>query len=267
MGRGELNLASPDSIRAAVRDAKPDVIVNAAAYTAVDKAETEQDLAKAINAIAPGIMAEEAAKLGAALIHYSTDYVFDGTKQGAYTESDAVNPQNVYGATKLAGEKAILDSKCRGLILRTSWVYGARGKNFVLTMLKLAKERSEFKIVSDQRGAPTWCRMIAEATAQILPKFMKEPTGGIYNFTAAGNATWNEFALKIFIEGERLGLINTVPKITPVRTAEYVTPAKRPLNSVLSQEKLKQTFGVCIPDWEIGFGLCMEEIGEKAHRP
>ncbi|MDO9064018.1 MAG: dTDP-4-dehydrorhamnose reductase, partial [Sulfuricella sp.] len=197
--RQGMDLANPDSIRSAIRIIRPDLIANAAAYTAVDKAESEPELAMAINGIAPGIMAEEAKRLGAAMIHYSTDYVFDGTKTSPYTEEDAPNPLSVYGKTKFAGEQAILAVGIPHLIFRTSWVYGLRGRNFLQTILRLAKERDELKVVDDQIGAPTWSRMIAEATSQILAQSFLPLTphpslltqyGGIYNLTAAGRTSW-----------------------------------------------------------------------------
>ncbi|TAE56876.1 MAG: dTDP-4-dehydrorhamnose reductase, partial [Nostocales cyanobacterium] len=202
--RHQLDLAKPDSIRGTIRDIKPDLIVNPAAYTAVDKAESEIDLAMAINGVAPGIMAEEAKKLNASIIHYSTDYVFDGNKNNPYQENDVTNPQNIYGKTKLAGEEAISSIGVNHIIFRTSWVYGLRGKNFLLTMEKLAKEREEIKVVDDQIGSPTWSRMIAEITAQIITQGQNNLTdffannGGIYNLSPGGKTSWYGFAKAIF---------------------------------------------------------------------
>ncbi len=264
--RHDMDLADPDSIRRAVREHKPNLIVNAAAYTAVDKAEKEPDIAMAVNGIAPGILAEEAKKLGAAVIHYSTDYIFDGSKNTPYTEEDAPNPLNVYGKTKLAGEQAIQAVGAPYLILRTSWVYGMRGKNFLLTILRLARERDEIKVVNDQIGAPTWSRMIAEATAQILVQFYSRLTfhpslltdiGGIYHMTAGGQTSWFGFAEAILNYAP--GSVAPVPHLTPIITEEYPTPAKRPRNSVMSNVKLDHQFDVKMPRWEIGLRLCIEE--------
>jgi dTDP-4-dehydrorhamnose reductase len=271
LDRHGLDLANPDSIRRVVRERKPNLIVNAAAYTAVDKAEEESDLAMAINGMAPGILAEEAKELGAAVIHYSTDYVFDGNKNGPYTEDDAPNPLNVYGKTKLAGEQAIQAVGAPHLIFRTSWVYGTRGKNFLLTILRLAKERDELRIVNDQIGAPTWSRMIAEATAQViaqlaLPKGKGWGDGisGIYHLTAAGQTSWFGFAKAIlnYIPGSAAH----APRLTPITTQEYPTPAQRPKNSVLSNVRLRQKFGLESPLWEIGLRLSLEENIEETLR-
>ncbi|MHB8727685.1 MAG: dTDP-4-dehydrorhamnose reductase [Sulfuricaulis sp.] len=265
LDRHGLDLADPDSIRRVVREIKPYLIVNAAAYTAVDKAEEEPDLAMVINGIAPGILAEEAKKLGAALIHYSTDYVFDGNKDGPYTEDDAPNPLNVYGKTKLAGEQAIRAVGAPHLIFRTSWVYGMRGKNFLLTILRLAKERDELRIVNDQIGAPTWCRMVAETTAQVVVQLScpqaegwSEGTSGIYHLTAADQTSWFGFAKAILNHVSRPAAVR-LPRLTPVTTQEYPTPAKRPRNSVLSNTRLRQRFGLWLPGWEIGLRLSVEE--------
>jgi len=240
--RSNLDLQNPIQICKTIREIQPHIIVNAAAYTAVDKAETDPEMANAVNATAPGILAEEAKKCGAILVHYSTDYVFDGTSPQPYTEADKTNPLNVYGKTKLEGEKAIQQISGKHLIFRTSWVYGARGKNFLLTMLKLGKERELLKIVNDQAGAPTWSRMIAEVTANILidPK----DSWGIYHLTSSGQTTWFEFAKKIFAKSQ-MGVT-----IQPISTSEYPLPAIRPKYSVLSNEKLKKTFQICLPDWE-----------------
>ena len=196
LDRRQLDLSDPDQIRERVREISPDLIVNAAAYTAVDRAEAEPEPAMAVNGTAPGLLAEEAKRIGAAIIHYSTDYVFDGAKTTPYTEEDAPNPLNVYGRTKLAGEQAVQAAGVPHLILRTSWVYGMRGKNFLLTILRLAREREELKIVDDQIGAPTWSRTIAEATAQILTSGAWPVSGasGIYHLTASGSTSWYGFA-------------------------------------------------------------------------
>jgi dTDP-4-dehydrorhamnose reductase len=257
--RQGMDLADPDSIRAAIRAIRPNLIVNAAAYTAVDKAESEPDLAMAINGIAPDIMAEEAKRLGAAMVHYSTDYVFDGTKASPYTEDDIPNPINVYGKTKLAGEQAVQAAGIPHLIFRTSWVYGLRGRNFLRTILRLANERDELKIVDDQIGAPTWSRMIAEATGQVLSQDSSPLTmkSGIYNLTAAGRTSWHGFTRAIL---ENLsGHLQPLPHLVPITTPEYPLPAPRPPYSVLSSAKFIQTFGVALPAWDASLTLCMAE--------
>ncbi len=256
--RREMDLANPDSIRHAIRAARPDLIVNAAAYTAVDKAEAEPDLAMAINGIAPGIMAEEAGRLGAAMVHYSTDYVFDGTKATPYAEEDLPNPLNVYGKTKLTGERAVQAAGIPHLILRTSWVYGLRGRNFLLTVLRLAKERDELKIVDDQFGAPTWSRMIAEATAQILAQRKDlDEVGGLCHLTAAGQTSWHGFTRAIL---DQRDLGSAKPRLAAIPTADYPLPAPRPHHSGLDNTKLRQTFGLALPAWDAALKLCGEEI-------
>lgn len=257
--RQGMDLANPDSIRGAIRMIRPDLIVNAAAYTAVDKAESEPELAMAINGIAPGIMAEEARQLGAAMVHYSTDYVFDGTKTSPYTEEDIPNPISVYGKTKLAGEQAVQAAGIPHLIFRTSWVYGLRGRNFLLTILRLTKERDELRIVDDQIGAPTWSRMIAEATGQILswgcsPLIAKS---GIYNLTAAGQTSWHGFTRAILENAS--GQIQPPPHLIPITTSEYPLPAPRPPYSTLSSAKLNRIFGVALPVWDASLTLCMDK--------
>lgn len=251
-----------------MREQRPDVVVNAAAYTAVDKAEEEPDLAMAVNATAPGILAEETKRIGALLVHYSTDYVFDGEKNAPYTEDDAPKPINVYGKTKLAGEQAILAVGTPHLILRTSWVYGARGKNFLLTILRLARERPELKIVNDQTGAPTWSRMIAEATAQILVKIYPANTAyvsrtpnlsGIYHLTGSGDTTWFDFADAILKDAAHL-IPGPSARLMPISTADYPLPAKRPRNSLMSNRKLGDVFGLAMPSWQDMLKLCLEEM-------
>lgn len=252
-----MDLSEPDSIRSAIRGIKPDLIVNAAAYTAVDQAESEPDLAMAINGVAPGVMAQEAKRLGAALVHFSTDYVFDGEKQGPYTEEDQPDPRSVYGKTKLAGERAVQQAGVPHLIFRTSWVYGARGRNFLLTMRHLARERDALRIVDDQIGAPTWSRMIAEATAQILAPMTHAPSpiaeaAGLYHLTCAGQTSWYGFAQAIL--GSR-----PCADLIPIPTSEYPLPAKRPANSVLCNAKLRRTFGLALPEWDKALALCLGE--------
>ncbi len=249
LGRQELDLSEPDSIRSIVRSAKPGLIVNAAAYTAVDKAESEPDLAMAVNGTAPGILAEEAALLKATLIHYSTDYVFDGSKKTPYTEKDKPNPISTYGKTKLAGEEAIIDTECDHLILRTGWVYGLRGSNFLLTMQRLFKEREELQIVSDQYGSPTWARMIAEATTLLVMQRACKTNhkSRLYHLSASGKTSWYGFAEAIYEQSLVEG--NNSCALKPVTTEQYQTKAARPRNSVLSNQKLKQETGLALPAW------------------
>jgi dTDP-4-dehydrorhamnose reductase len=266
--RGSLDLADPDSLRAKVREIRPDVIVNAGAYTAVDKAESEPELAMAVNGVAPGILAEEAKRHGALLVHYSTDYVFDGTKPEPYLESDVPNPASVYGSSKLAGERAVEAAGGAYLIFRTSWVYASRSRNFLLTILRLAGEREELRVVDDQVGAPTWCRTIAEATAQILAKLSAGgridadraiDLRGTYNLTAGGRVSWCGFA-KAIIEATRSRRGGDAPKVTPITTAEYPLPARRPANSVLSNQKFLRAFGLVCPTWDHALDLCLADL-------
>lgn len=252
--RSQMDLADLRQVREVIRRIKPDLIVNPAAYTAVDQAEREPDLAMRINGEAPAVMAEEAKKIGAGIIHYSTDYVFDGTKASPYLESDPACPINVYGATKLAGEQAIQSAGVPHLILRTSWVYGMRGKNFLLTVMRLAQERDELRIVGDQFGAPTWCRTIADTTAQIIARLDGDIGGemaGIYHLTAQGGTSWYGFTEAILAHPS---IVNR-PVVTPIRTEEYPLPARRPRSSLLSAERL-QLMDVHLPDWRLALGLC-----------
>ena len=261
LDRSRMDLANLDQVRDVIRALKPDLIVNPAAYTAVDKAEGDAELAHRVNAEAPGVMAAEAKALGAAMVHYSTDYVFDGAKQGAYVETDAVNPINVYGRSKLAGEQAIAAAGIRHLILRTSWVYGMRGKNFLLTMLRLGAERSELRVVADQHGAPTWSRTIADTTANILAQAGAADAGwwddnsGIYHLSCQGRSTWHGFTEAI-IAGAGLDCA-----VLPIATADYPTPAQRPLNSLMSSDKLISRF-CAIPEWRRALSLCLAEAGQ-----
>lgn len=241
--RSEIDLADADSIRRVVRETRPEVLVNAAAYTAVDKAEAEPDLAMRINGEAPGILAEEAKRLGALLVHYSTDYVFDGEKAGAYLETDEPNPLGAYGRSKLAGERAIAESGCRHLVFRTCWVYAPRGRNFALTILKAARERPELRVVNDQFGAPTSSAAIAEATLRALEKGGRE---GIYHMSAGGRTSWHGFAQAI-VQGAGL----TTP-VNAIPTSEYPTAARRPRNSVLDNSRLNDAFGIRLAPWESG---------------
>lgn len=265
--REECNLARPEALGGILRRIEPDVIVNAAAYTAVDLAEAEPDAARRVNDEAVGVLGTIARSCGALLLHYSTDYVFDGTKPGAYAESDATSPINVYGASKLGGEAALQASGCDHLVLRTSWVYARRGKNFLLTVLRLARERSELRIVDDQRGAPTWARTIADATAHIALQALRERLQGrfessILNLTASGSTSWHGFATTIVEQAVALGLLDAAktPRIVPITSAEYPTPAKRPSNSVLSLQALAERYGIVPPRWDSAVALCMDEM-------
>lgn len=265
----ELDLADADAIRRTVRDLRPDIIVNPAAYTAVDKAESEPDVAMAVNGVAPGVLAEEAQRLDAVLVHYSTDYVFDGNKTSAYCEEDAPNPQSVYGDTKLAGEGAIRVAGCRHLILRTSWVYGVHGSNFVKTILRLAKERSELRIVADQFGAPTWARDLAQATATALKiwqgKGWDEKLGGLYHLTGGGRTNWHGFAEEIVQQARKYdaALADKQLVINPIATHEYPVPAKRPANSMLANDRIRDAFGIVLPPWQDSLAECVRLIYEQ----
>jgi len=260
-----LDLADPDSIVQCVRDIRPALIVNAAAYTAVDRAETETELAYAINGTAPGILAEEARALGAGLIHFSTDYVFPGDASVPYQETDATGPGNVYGHSKLKGEQAIQQVGVPHYILRTAWVYGLRGQNFLLTMLRLMREREVVRVVDDQQGAPTWSRAIAEATALMIARSLSDrgfETGGregIYHLTASGSTHWFGFAAAIRTGAIAKGLLpDSSAVLEPISTAGYPTPAKRPAYSVLNTDKLAQHFGCRLPHWEDSLSLCLD---------
>lgn len=248
-----LDLEQLETIAPLIETLRPTWIVNAAAHTAVDKAETEVDAAMRINATGPGLLAQAAGRVGALLVHYSTDYVFDGSGSRPYTEDDTPNPQGVYGRSKLDGERAIENAGCDYLILRTAWVYGARGQNFLRTMRRLAREREELRVVADQRGAPTWSRHIAEATAQILAQLGDDRAAwhtktGLYHLTSAGEATWHDFAEAI-VAHQRQHEAVKVRKVTAIGTTDYPTPAKRPAYSVLDNGKLAATFGLRLPDW------------------
>ncbi len=261
--RQTLDITDFHRVRETIHTIKPQVIVNATAYTAVDRAEDEPDLAMLINGTAPGVLAEEAKKCGALLVHYSTDYVFDGTKKEPYTEEDTPNPLNVYGRTKLKGEEAIQSVNGNYLIFRTSWVYGERGHNFYLTIRRLAKEKEEISVVDDQIGAPTWCRTIAESTAFILAQGVNRDEGyhayyekrkGLYHMTTVGQTSWYEFA------GE---IIKTVPVNTrkttivlPIATKDFPVSARRPSNSVLSNETIQLKFGLTQTSWQRTFKMC-----------
>ncbi|MFM0212264.1 dTDP-4-dehydrorhamnose reductase [Paraburkholderia sediminicola] len=265
--RHTLDLANFDQIQRVVRDVRPALIVNPAAFTAVDQAEIDVDAAMRLNGAAPGVLAEEAKRIGAVVFHYSTDYVFDGTKDGAYAESDPVGPLNVYGASKLAGERALEQVGGMHLVFRTSWVYGTRGHNFLRTMLRLAGNQPELRIVSDQVGAPTWSRTIATVSAHIAALGLLEHAGdadwwaersGIYHLTSSGFTSWAGFAEAIF----ELATLAAQTKVTPITSGEYPTPARRPKNSRLSNAKLATTFKVRQPDWREALRLCVASLSQ-----
>lgn len=263
LGRGEMDHTNPDSIRAAIRSVKPDVIVNAAGFTTVDRAESEVELATRVNAVAPGIIAEEAKRANAPLIHYSTDYVYDGTLSRPYTEDDAPNPVNAYGKTKLAGERAIQAVGGIYLILRTSWIYSARGNNFVLTILRLAREKSELSVVNDQMGSPSWARALAQATTVLLrhPDRIRSHAG-VYNISAGGQTSRYEFAMAIIrLMKELSGSAAGWADVRPVATDQYpALPARRPLNPVSDKSRIQRVFGVEMPAWESQLRSFLVEI-------
>jgi dTDP-4-dehydrorhamnose reductase len=266
VGTQDCDLTDADAVRDLVRRVAPDVIVNPAAYTAVDKAESDEATARAVNAAAPAILGEEGAKLGALVIHYSTDYVFDGTKQGAYRESDAPAPQSVYGRTKLEGEQGLAAANPRHLILRTSWVVGAHGGNFAKTMLRLAGEREKLTVVADQFGAPTPAALLADVSAHLVREHARARGVGFpygtYHVAAGGETSWHGYAQ--FVIGEALAagktLKATVDAIAPLATEQYPTPARRPLNSRLDTTRFRTTFGLCLPPWQEGVAHVLRQI-------
>ena len=259
LGREQLDLAQPDQIRRQVQNLRPDLIINAAAHTAVDLAESEPQAAFAINAIAPGILAEEALALDIPLIHYSTDYVFDGLKAGPYNEDDTPNPLGVYGKSKLAGEQAIKDVQGKHLILRTSWVYSNHGRNFLLTMQRLLQEKPELRVVADQIGAPTWAGTLANSTLALIEHWQAREVAnwGIYHLTAQGETSWFGFAQAI---GEALRQQGKpCAALFPIPSSDYPTPAARPLNSRLDCSRLQRDWGVSQPDWQTALRECLTE--------
>lgn len=269
LSREQLDLSKQHDIRRIVREIKPNLIINPAAYTAVDRAESEPDLAFAINAIAVQILAEEAARLNAGLIHFSTDYVYDGTKKTPYVESDGVNPVNTYGRSKLAGEDAIRAVGLPHLILRTSWVYGTYGKNFLKTILRLAGERDSLRIVDDQFGAPTSSESIAEGVVKLVAAWQPEQANqtGIYHFTNSGETSWHGFSREIvneynilIITKNWLALKANAENIAPIHTSDYPTPAIRPENSHLNNTKLKEVFNIELPTWQQGLQQVMKKL-------
>ena len=281
VGRPEFDLADIDGVRAEIRRIRPSVLVNAAAYTAVDQAESEPEAVMKINSDAPAAMADEAKRLGALFISYSTDYVFDGKNTSAYQETDSPAPLNVYGASKLSGERAVEAVGGSHLIFRTSWVYGARGKNFLKTILKLAAERPELKILDDQVGAPTWSRDLADVTGKIIEQLVGESSlksvsigealgdrRGIYHMTAAGSVSWCGFATAIVEEMRKRGLSKrNLAKVTPIPSSQYPTPAARPKNSRLCNQKLSRVFGVSLPPWRESLAAVMNELTNELLTP
>jgi dTDP-4-dehydrorhamnose reductase len=263
--RESIDLANAEQIRALVQQVRPSVILNAAAYTAVDRAESERDVAMAVNAEAPRVLAEEARQKGALLVHYSTDYVFDGTRKGAWTEDDPPHPLSVYGTTKLAGEQAVHQVGGAFLIFRTSWVYGPHGKNFLLTMLRVGRERESVRVVADQVGAPTTSIALADATRTIVEGVSERRFGtpaawsGLYHMTCGGATSWCGFAQAIFASAGEL-LDGRRPEVQPIVSSEYPTPAKRPQNSVLSNARLKERFGVELPKWETALDVVLARL-------
>lgn len=261
------DLADPQGLAAAVRAAKPQVIVNAAAYTAVDKAESEPQLARLINTEAPAALAREAAASGALLVHYSTDYVFDGSGSAPWQESDATGPLNVYGATKLAGEQAIAASGCAHLTFRTSWVYAAHGDNFIKTMLRLAATRERLTVIDDQKGAPTGAELIADVTAHVISQTLQQPAkAGLYHLTAAGEASWFDYAqyvLALARQARPQGVKTAAGGVQPIASSQYPAAARRPLNSRLDTRRLQAAFGLQMPPWQQGVTRVLREILES----
>jgi dTDP-4-dehydrorhamnose reductase len=263
--RLDLDLSRRSDIESAVRSVRPDTIINAAAYTAVDGAEQDEETAFAVNGLAPEILAAEARSRDALLVHYSTDYVFDGQKAGLYVEDDVANPLGVYAASKRAGEISIESSGCDFLIFRTSWVYGTRGRNFLLTMLRLANSKPELRVVNDQQGVPNWSRMIAQVTLAVLLKSgdRAHKQLGTYHLSSTGRVTWHGFAEAIVAIGSELGLCPNVP-VVPIATADYPTPTSRPVNSSLSSARLQDTFDLRIPDWRACLRWSLEDLAATA---
>jgi dTDP-4-dehydrorhamnose reductase len=262
LGRDQCDLANPQMIRKVMAEFEPALVLNAAAYTAVDRAESEPQLATWVNGIAPGVLAQEARKLGAMLVHYSTDYVFDGSKKRPWVEDDPVNPLNTYGQTKLAGEQEIAEAGGRHLIFRTSWVYSPHGTNFLRTMLRLGEEREQLRVINDQIGAPTSAAALARATRTVIDAGVDDVYCGVYHMTCAGKTSWCGFAQEIFRcaaapEGKKW------PEVIGIRATEYPTPAKRPKNSVMSNAKLQARFGVALPQWQHALAETLSEISAR----
>ncbi|MWL88215.1 MULTISPECIES: dTDP-4-dehydrorhamnose reductase [unclassified Cupriavidus] len=267
LDRAACDLSQPERVRQIVRDLRPAVIVNAAAYTAVDKAESEPERAFVINGTSTGVLGEEARALGSLLVHYSTDYVFDGTGIGAYVETDAVNPQSVYGKSKLAGERAIAESGAHALVLRTCWVAGAHGGNFAKTMLRLASERDSLRVIADQFGAPTTAGLIADVTAQIVARHWLAASpdafpSGLYHLAAAGETSWHGYAVEVLRYARQLGVdLKVAPEqVEAIPATAYPLPAQRPANSRLDTTRLRETFGIYLPGWEQGVHHLLDQI-------
>lgn len=272
----QVDFTDPEAIARAIREFQPGILVNAAAYTAVDKAESEPELARAINVNAPAVMAQECARAGTLMLHYSTDYVYDGSKTAPYDERDATGPLSVYGETKLAGDRAIIASGCPYIILRTTWVYDIRGKNFLRTILRLAREKEELRIVGDQFGAPTWARMLAECTAIVIARSFEHrnvaahwPDSGVFHATAGGSTSWAGFAQAILDDYQELADVNgetsefsgplKTRRVVAITTEEYPLPARRPQNSVLSNGLIARRFGIIMPDWRHQLRLALQD--------
>lgn len=265
LDRTQMDLTCPDSIRRVIREVSPSIIVNAAGYTAVDKAEAEPELAMRVNAVAPGVMAEEARHLNALLVHYSTDYVFDGRNSEPYTETDEPNPLNAYGRSKLEGERAIVATGCSHLTLRASWIYSNRGVNFVLTMLKLARERESLAVVNDQIGSPSWSRALAQTTTELLRNIQhaKDATG-VYHLSASGYTSRYDFAKKIIEIARQLSNEKeSWATVLPITNTEFPLPAKRPLNVATSKDKIKRAFGIEMASWQSQLRYCLDKIFSK----
>jgi len=269
LDRASFDLSNPDSIRESIRKIHPSIILNPAAYTGVDKAESEEIIAQAVNSFAPGIIGEEARKISALVIHYSTDYVFDGNNNECYNETDEVNPLGVYGRTKLEGEIALAESGANHLILRTSWVYGAHGKNFIKTILRLAEERNELRIVADQWGAPTSAALLADVSAHLVSRYLRDGADnfpcGLYHFAAAGETTWHylaQYVVEKAIVANR-NLQSAPDRILPIKTQEYPTPATRPANSRLDTTKFRKAFDLHLPDWRHGVDNVLDLLLQK----
>lgn len=265
-GNGEHcgDIGNLDGLRHTIETVKPDILVNAAAYTAVDRAESEAGLAARLNTEAPAVMAKAMEALGGCLVHYSTDYVFDGSGTRPWKETDEVAPLNVYGASKMAGESAIQESGCSHLIFRTSWVYASRGNNFARTMLRLAKERDTLNVIDDQVGAPTGADLIADVTAHALRCWQARPElSGIYHLAASGEVSWFQYASIVIEWARKAGLPLAVQAINPIPSSDFPVPAERPLNSRLDCRQIKDTFGLQLPDWQLGVERMLQEITDK----
>ena len=255
------DFSNPEGVAETVRRVRPDVIVNAAAHTAVDKAESEREFAQLLNATSVEAIATEAEKLGAWLIHYSTDYVFPGDGETPWLETDAVAPLNVYGETKLAGERAVQENCTKHLIFRTSWVYAGKGNNFAKTMLRLAKDRPELSVINDQYGAPTGAELLADCTAHAIRTALQKPeVAGLYHLVASGTTTWHDYAALVFAEAKAAGIELAIERLNAVPTSAYPTPARRPTNSRLSTEKFQHQFDLVLPDWQVGVKRMLAEL-------